>query len=71
MEHVSTNGHGGDKEPIPLVGSDSSYAFKYFRFTLIEHFFNIKKGNNDSIIIEREKYWKEALLTRKHGYNRN
>lgn len=69
--YVDTNGHGGDVELKALIDSDPNYALDNFQFSLVEYFFNIKKGKNDKIIIERESYWKEALLTRSLGYNCN
>ena len=72
MKYVETNGHGGDTELKKLVENDPDYAIKYFQFSLVEFFFNIKKGKNNSIIIERENYWKEVLNTRiLEGYNKN
>ena len=72
MSYVDTNGHGNDIDLKPLIDGNSNYAYDNFQFTLVEYFFNIKKGKNDSIIIEREKFWKEALLTRTiYGYNHN
>lgn len=46
----------------------SKYFERYFTFTLIEYFglsYDPKK------IIDREKYWKDCLDTRKNGYNDN
>lgn len=72
MSYVDTNGHGGNEDLKYLIDSNSDYAIKNFRFTLVEYFFNIKKGKNDKVIIERESFWKEALLTRtEFGYNYN
>lgn len=73
MSYVETNGHGGDVDLKPLVDKNERYALDNFQFTLVEYFFNIKKGKNDKVIIERESFWKEALLTRinEYGYNLN
>lgn len=72
MSYVETNGHGGDEDLKPLINNDPNYAINHFQFTLVEYFFNIKKGKNDKQIIKRESYWKETLLTRQPwGYNHN
>ncbi|MBR2524631.1 MAG: GIY-YIG nuclease family protein [Clostridiales bacterium] len=69
--YVNTNGHGGDKDLKALTDADPDYADKYFRFTLIEYFFNIKNGQDNKEVIKRESFWKEALLARSAGYNNN
>ena len=65
------NGHGGNKELKALLNKkkkSKKYAEDNFRFTLIEYW---PFKTQDNFIIERESFWKEALLTRKHGYNSN
>ena len=45
------------------------YARKNFRFALLEY---RSMKTDDKIIIEKESYWKEVLLSRgKFGYNKN
>lgn len=68
-DYIQT-GHGWNKELIDLVkGDDKNYAHDNFRITLIECW---PFKTDDSAIIRRENFWKEALLTRgKHGYNKN
>lgn len=45
------------------------YAAKNFKFILLEY---RAKKTDDSIIISRENYWKDALLSRgEFGYNKN
>ena len=63
-------GHGKNDELTKLIKQKGiEYARKYFRFTLLEYR-NMK--TDDKIIIERESYWKEALLSRgQFGYNKN
>lgn len=63
-------GHGWNKELIGLVDrAGTDYAHENFRMTLIECW---PFRADDSMIIRRENFWKEALLTRgKHGYNSN
>ena len=63
------NGHGGNvglKELILEKGFD--YIKENFKYTIIENF-NAKV--DDNYVLERESYWKEVLLTRKFGYNKN
>ena len=40
----------------------------HFRYTLLEHYDSTVPKN---VILAREAYWKQALDTRKHGYNDN
>ena len=63
-------GHGWNKELVGLIeGAGMEYARKNFRITLIECW---PFKTDDRTIIQRENFWKEALLTRgKHGYNGN
>jgi len=63
-------GHGKNDELTKIIRQKSiGYARKYFCFTLLEYR-NMK--TDDKIIIERECFWKEALLSRgKFGYNKN
>lgn len=64
--YVST-GHGGNKE---LKKIDFEYIKKNFRYSILDIF---KSTIEDSVIIQRESWWKENLLTRnkKFGYNDN
>ena len=74
-EYVNTNGSGGDiklEELLQKEGDD--YAEKYFQFTLLEIFPNTAKTRlNETLIINRETYWKKALKAREEslGYNKN
>ena len=65
------SGHGGNKELEALLGNrDPGYAGKNFLFALLEYRpFN----TSDATVIDRENYWKTALLTKdcRYGYNRN
>lgn len=58
---------GGNKE-LTKLKLKPNYIKKYFTYTLLEFY---DKNVSDSFIIEREKYWKQVLDTRKHGYNDN
>jgi hypothetical protein len=62
------NGHGQNIELKELLEKEGSQYSSNFQFTLLEL---IDKNNTDEFIIGRENHWKEALLTRKHGYNSN
>ncbi len=77
VEHL----HGGNKELKKLLEGDSlqeifqkedsrDYVRKNFRFTMIE-WTSYKNKTDDSYIIGRENFWKEALLSREFGYNAN
>lgn len=64
-------GHGFNNELTSLIKKKGiQYARKNFRFCLLEH---RPSRTDDLIILEREKYWKEALLSShlEFGYNRN
>lgn len=65
------NGHGWNKELIGLIkNAGLDYARKNFRITLIEC---LPFKTDDKVVIQRENFWKEALLTRdkRFGYNAN
>ena len=60
------NGHGGNKLLKPL---DFEYIKENFKYSILEIF---KSSIDDEIIINRESFWKEVLLTRTDfGYNGN
>ena len=62
------NGHGGNaelKELLKIYGEDYKYNFKYSILEVC----NMNLGND--YIIDRETHWKEVLLTRKFGLNKN
>lgn len=63
------DGHGNDTELKAIVNQHGlTYIQTYFRYTLLEHYdFTVPK----EVVLARESYWKEALDTRKHGYNDN
>ena len=68
QEYVSS-GHGGNKELKKLLSTESlEYARSNFKFTLLENFHAKVK---DETVIDREKYWKEVLLTGRFGLNLN
>jgi len=59
------SGHGGNQE-LKLLGFD--HIKKYFKYSILDIF---KSTTQSQVIIERESWWKEALLSRKFGYNAN
>jgi hypothetical protein len=58
-------GHGGNKD---LKKLDFKHIQNHFRYSILDVF---KSTVDDAVIIERESWWKEVLLTRKYGYNNN
>lgn len=62
-------GHGGNAELRALVAEKGfEYIKRHFRYSILEIF---KSTVDDRAIIERESWWKNALLSREFGYNRN
>ena len=61
------NGHGGNAE---LKRMDFDYIKQYFKYTILEIF---KATTSDDIILKRESWWKDVLLTRdkRFGFNDN
>lgn len=59
------NGNGNNKE---LKGLDFGYIKENFRFSILDIY---KSTTETQIILERENWWKEVLLSRKFGYNAN
>ncbi|MFV0183868.1 GIY-YIG nuclease family protein [Empedobacter falsenii] len=58
-------GNGNNKL---LKELDFEYLKDNLRFSILEIF---KSTTDEKIILERERWWKETLLTRKFGYNAN
>jgi len=63
-------GHGWNDELTKLIQKEGmGYAMENFRLSLLEH---RSMKTDDNVIIQRESFWKEALLTRGcFGYNKN
>ena len=62
-------GHGWNDELTKLVDEKSiEYARENFLFSLLEI---TSMSTSDEAIIARESHWKEALLSRNFGYNKN
>lgn len=59
------NGHGGN---VQLKQLPIEYIKNNFRYSILDIF---KSTTDDKIILTRESWWKETLLTRKFGYNSN
>lgn len=58
-------GNGGNKE---LKQLEFQHIKDNFRYSILDIF---KSTTDEKIIIERESWWKETLLSRKFGYNAN
>lgn len=64
-----SNGHGGNKELKRIVDSEGiEYVQSFFRYTILE---NYNSKVDDAVVLERESWWKNILLTRTFGYNDN
>ena len=64
-----SNGHGGNKELKRIVEENGiDYVKAYFQYSILE---NYNAKIDDHVITSRESWWKEVLLSRKHGYNAN
>ena len=63
-DYVKT-GNGGNKE---LKELSFDHIKQYFRYSILDIF---KSTIKDDLIISRETWWKEVLLTRDFGYNKN
>ena len=63
-------GYGDNDEFGKIISSHGiDYARQNFCFALLEH---RTMKTDDNVIIQREKYWKDILLTRgEYGYNKN
>lgn len=59
------SGHGGNKE---LRGLEFDYIKENFRYSILDIY---KSTIEDNVIINREGWWKNTLMTRKFGYNKN
>ena len=64
-----SNGHGGNKELVELVNKEGfDYIKKNFQYSILENY-NVK--TDDGLVLRRESWWKEALQSRRFGYNSN
>jgi hypothetical protein len=61
-------GHGYTDDLTRIIHKHSlEYARKNFRFSLLEYF---PMRTEDYVVIGRETYWKDVLMTRQYGYNK-
>jgi hypothetical protein len=68
--HYIETGHGNNKDLKKLIVKEGiEYARKNFSFSLLEY---RPVRVDDKVIIDRETFWKKALLSRgDYGYNQN
>ena len=65
----AANGHGGNVKLISLIEQKGfEYVKRYFTYSILENY-NAKV--EDQLILNRERWWKETLKSRKFGYNDN
>ena len=64
-ENYKKTGHGGNVELKKLA---FDYIKTNFRYSILDIY---KSTIDDSIIISRENWWKDLLLSRRFGYNGN
>ena len=67
-KEYAINGHGGNVELKELLSQEGKDYTIHFRYSILE-VCNMNLG--PEYIIERESYWKEILMTREFGYNKN
>ncbi len=67
-KEYSESGHGGNKELKSLIDKNGiDYAIN-FQFAILE---TRSMNSEDDEIIKRETFWKDILLSREYGYNKN
>ena len=66
--NYAKTGHGGNAEFKELLSKNGQEYVHNFKYSILE-VCNMNLGNE--YIIERETHWKEVLLTRKFGLNKN
>lgn len=65
----AANGHGGNTELVSLVKEKGfDYVKENFQYSILE---NYNGRVDDSVVLTRERWWKEVLQSRKFGYNAN
>lgn len=65
----SKNGHGGNVELRDLVAKRGiEHVQQYFQYSILE---NYNQRTDDQVILDRESWWKDALDSRRYGYNSN
>ena len=64
----SNSGHGGDVDLKKIIEEHGLEYVQNFQFSILE----IRSTTTqDFEIIEREEYWKNVLMTKEFGYNKN
>jgi len=64
----SENGHGGNIELKKIIEEQGINYAQNFQFSILE----IRSTmTDDAEIIEREQHWKNVLMTKEYGYNKN
>ena len=67
-EQYVSNGHGGNVELKQLLKERGADYPKNFQFSILE----VRASTtSDDEIIDRENHWKEVLMSREYGYNKN
>ena len=62
-------GHGGNEGLIELIKEEGfEYVQKNFKYSILDIY---KSKTDDNVIIGRESKWKEMLLSKTFGYNKN
>jgi len=61
-------GHGGNIDLKSIIKENGKNYAQNFQFSIIEI---RSKITDDNEIIEREQHWKNVLMTREFGYNKN
>lgn len=65
----AADGHGGNEELVKLKAEKGfDYIKDNFQYAILE---NYNARVDDAVILEREKWWKETLQSKKFGYNGN
>ena len=60
--YVKTRGHGGNDDLVRLIKQKGpNYALKNFKISLLEY---RAAKTDDNVILERERFWKNVLLSR-------
>ncbi len=62
------SGHGGNKELRELLHAKGRDYCHHFQYAMLEV---LDLNVSDEYALKRESHWKNALLTREFGYNRN
>ncbi len=63
------NGHGDNDELVKLKAEKGfDYIKDNLQYAILE---NYNARVDDAVILERERWWKETLQSRKFGYNGN